>query len=230
MTTKQRPNFDVAVRLKPFCSTSYLEGRDGPNNTHKLEPANVFKARNLIKSVINGEYPQIYPISVPNQREEEYNAIELVGQTLQIIEDEFDSMSSREQAYHFNKIFDPTASNEYVFKEVVAPKLDIALEENSSLTIMAYGATRTGKTHTIFGKNCQSTSDKGICNCAIERLLNRIKSTKDTRKYDLKCSYYEIYNEQIIDLLAEFDRSLQVLDDFQKGNDSVIQGCLHYTL
>ena len=43
------------------------------------------------------------------------------------------------------------------------------------------------------------------------------KASNDENEYLIKCSYLEIYNEHIMDLLSEEKDNLQVREDINKG-------------
>lgn len=63
--------------------------------------------------------------------------------------------------------------------------------------IFAYGQTASGKTFTLSGNE----DEPGIIPRAMKDVFGFIKRTP-TREYLLRCSYREIYNENIHDLLA----------------------------
>jgi hypothetical protein len=77
-----------------------------------------------------------------------------------------------------------------------------------NLTILAYGVTGSGKTHTIFG----GVSDEGLA----VRCCRQIFQSEPTQ---VLFSYMEIYNENVRDLLSDSSRPLNVLED---GNKTVI--------
>lgn len=61
--------------------------------------------------------------------------------------------------------------------------------------IFAYGQTGSGKTYTMTGTDCEH----GL----IQRcMIQLIKVLSGFESFELKMSYFEIYNEQINDLLA----------------------------
>jgi hypothetical protein len=65
---------------------------------------------------------------------------------------------------------------------------------------MAYGQTSSGKSYTILGGGAKNSS--GI----LPRFAKDIFLLKQQRRMkvmDIKCSFFEIYNEQIYDLLGE---------------------------
>ena len=64
-------------------------------------------------------------------------------------------------------------------------------------TIIAYGQTASGKTHTMVG----SAVEKGILGNAVDDIYEYILGNNDTREITLWASYMEVYNEQVNDLL-----------------------------
>ncbi|KAI5981227.1 kinesin motor domain-containing protein [Pisolithus orientalis] len=69
--------------------------------------------------------------------------------------------------------------------------------EGYNAVIFAYGQTASGKTFTLSGNEDQP----GIIPRAMKDVFAHIRRTS-TREYLLRCSYLEIYNETIYDLLA----------------------------
>jgi hypothetical protein len=61
---------------------------------------------------------------------------------------------------------------------------------------MAYGATNSGKTHTIFGKNSAYTQTKGLAVMTFEKVFSILSN-----ECSLSFSFVQIYNENIYDLL-----------------------------
>src|SRR5690606_17223871 len=62
---------------------------------------------------------------------------------------------------------------------------------------------------------------KGIIPRSIAHILDHVKRNCYKTKYSLYCSYLEIYNEKIYDLLdtspIEHERKLEIREDKQKG-------------
>ena len=69
--------------------------------------------------------------------------------------------------------------------------------EGYNAVIFAYGQTASGKTFTLSGDE----AEPGIIPRAMKDVFAFIRRTS-TREYLLRCSYLEIYNESIHDLLA----------------------------
>ncbi|KAF5348512.1 hypothetical protein D9756_009565 [Leucocoprinus leucothites] len=72
-----------------------------------------------------------------------------------------------------------------------------AAMEGYNAVIFAYGQTASGKTYTLSGNE----EEPGIIPRAMRDVFGFIRQTP-TREYLLRCSYLEIYNENIHDLLA----------------------------
>ena len=68
-------------------------------------------------------------------------------------------------------------------------------------TIFAYGQTGCGKTHSMVGIP-NSDIEKGIIPRTFSHIINIIESAND-KKFLVRCSYIEIYNEEVHDLLAK---------------------------
>ena len=69
-------------------------------------------------------------------------------------------------------------------------------------TIFAYGQTGCGKTHTMIGLKGDK-SQKGIIPNAFDHIFGYFDdSNNNNKKFLIRCSYLEIYNEQIRDLLG----------------------------
>ncbi|CAH8451300.1 unnamed protein product [Schistosoma mattheei] len=84
-----------------------------------------------------------------------------------------------------------------IYNHIGKPAVD-SVKDGYNCSLFAYGMTGTGKTHTIFG----SEDDPGLIPRICEALLNHIKVNQNVhRKYELKISFVEIYNEKIHDLL-----------------------------
>jgi len=116
----------------------------------------------------------------------------------------------------FDKVLGPNKTQADIFEQTKINFLCDKVIDGYHATIFAYGQTGTGKTFTMDGykytmdnkKNKQiiDETDKnnyGITPRAIEYLFERIneETEKKSRKYTVYCSYLQIYNEKIYDLL-----------------------------
>ncbi|KAE8789277.1 Abhydrolase domain-containing protein 4 [Hordeum vulgare] len=90
----------------------------------------------------------------------------------------------------------------------------------------AYGQTRSGKTHTMLDEiselGVKPGSECGMAPRIFQFLIARIRAEEESRrdenlKYNCKCSFLEIYNEQITDLLDSSSTKLQLREDTRVG-------------
>ena len=69
-------------------------------------------------------------------------------------------------------------------------------------TIFAYGQTGCGKSHTMMGVPSDPNMRGIIPNC-FEHIFGCIDDNEEGKRFLVRCSYLEIYNEEIRDLLSK---------------------------
>ncbi|XP_044266431.1 kinesin-like protein KIN-7L isoform X2 [Tribolium madens] len=111
-------------------------------------------------------------------------------------------------AFSFDHIFGIDKTNSDIYDDIVRDFVDSSLNGLNS-TIFAYGQTSSGKTYTMLGDKRQS----GIMTLAIENIFNNIENTAD-RKFLIRVSYIEIYNEKIYDLLDPSNKDVKIREFF----------------
>nr|XP_027115822.1 kinesin-like protein KIN-12E isoform X3 [Coffea arabica] len=130
-----------------------------------------------------------------------------------------------ETRFTFDHIACETISQEKLFTIAGLPMVDNCMSGYNSC-MFAYGQTGSGKTHTMMGDIGQMAGklneDCGITPRIFEYLFTRISEEENNRrneglKYSCKCSFLEIYNEQITDLLEPSSTNLQLREDLKKG-------------
>jgi hypothetical protein len=147
------------------------------------------------------------------------------------------------KAYTYNHCFNSQVSNEEVYQQTSRKVVEASLQGYNG-TIIAYGQTGSGKTYTMMGSdgaeldkfydksfdNSESLKAKGIIILALEDLLKLIDSNKSKSCY-LSCSYLEIYNEQIYDLLGDKDRITDTLImQEEKGIGFYVRGLTEHVI
>ncbi|XP_025977570.1 kinesin-like protein KIF18A [Dromaius novaehollandiae] len=116
----------------------------------------------------------------------------------------------------FDAVFAESSSQLEVFEHTTKSVLDGFLN-GYNCTVLAYGATGAGKTHTMLG----SPQDPGVMYLTMMALYNCMDQIKEDKICNVAVSYLEVYNEQIRDLLVN-SGPLAVREDAQKG--VVVQG------
>ena len=95
--------------------------------------------------------------------------------------------------YSFDSAFADLDTNDQIYKEKIEPNVYDSLN-GSNFICYAYGQTGSGKTHTIFGDGL----DIGLIPLTARGLFQMIENYI---YYTLKISAYEIYNDEVYDLL-----------------------------
>ena len=115
-------------------------------------------------------------------------------------------------------IYDMNSTQSAVYENTAKPAVFSTLEGYNA-TILAYGQTGTGKTHTMEGFKYNSNDpQRGIVPRSMEEIFRFIE-TKSAPKstFMVRASYLQIYNEVISDLLKNDRNSLQIREDRKRG-------------
>jgi len=102
--------------------------------------------------------------------------------------------------FFFDLIANEKMSQSELFQQLGKP-ISLSALEGYNVCLFAYGQTGAGKTYTMQG-NLESLDDKGLQPRIFDQifmLINKMK--KDSAEFLVKCSYMEVYNEQIMDLV-----------------------------
>ncbi|BAT92144.1 hypothetical protein VIGAN_07081900 [Vigna angularis var. angularis] len=130
-----------------------------------------------------------------------------------------------ESRFTFDAVADENVSQENLFKVAGLPMVENCMGGYNSC-MFAYGQTGSGKTHTMLGDieggTRRHSVNSGMTPRIFEHLFSRIQKEKEARrdeklKFTCKCSFLEIYNEQILDLLEPSSNNLQIREDSKKG-------------
>jgi len=106
-------------------------------------------------------------------------------------------------SYAFDHAFGPTTSQDHVFDMLGVPLLDKVFG-GFNCTIFAYGQTGSGKTHTMMNHR-GTAAERGLIpriNAGIYSRISAHTQEHSTRRFLVCCSFLEIYNEVIYDLLV----------------------------
>ena len=121
-----------------------------------------------------------------------------------------------QKAFGFDAVFPMDSQQQTVYEEAAFQLVESVLEGYNG-TIFAYGQTGCGKTHTMMGVPTDE-SLKGVIPRAFDHIFGNIKSSSH-KNFLIRCSFIEIYNEEIHDLIGE---DVRVKLDLKESSDKGI--------
>lgn len=139
-------------------------------------------------------------------RERDCSSYWTVEQTNQIRQVNIDEKHLATHVY--DRVYDQVSSTDEVYNDTAAPIVEAAMLGFHG-TIFAYGQTSSGKTHTM-------TGDKdfpGIVQLAVEDIFNTIENSPE-REFLIRVSYLEIYQENVVDLLGNLAKHLDIKENY----------------
>jgi hypothetical protein len=127
--------------------------------------------------------------------------------------------------YAFDHTFDETSSQQSVYDATTKPFM-AKLVAGFNVTVFAYGATGSGKTHTMMGntrydESAAVTTEAGIIPNALQDVFQLIETEKQKNeigtKWSVGVTFIEVYNEQVYDLLQPMGKCLPLREDKVRG-------------
>ncbi|KAF5287491.1 hypothetical protein FQA39_LY04119 [Lamprigera yunnana] len=117
--------------------------------------------------------------------------------------------ASYQKKLQFNGVFGPKAKQSAVYK-VVAKPLIADILSGYNCTILTYGQIDTGKTYTMMGvvPDVSDEEECGLIPRIVAQLFEELHALK--QHYAVRCSYFELCNEEVRDLLARSDDPLRI--------------------
>lgn len=127
-----------------------------------------------------------------------------------------DDVANPKKDFEFDRVYGPHVGQAELFSDV-QPFVQSALD-GYNVSVFAYGQIQSGKTHTMVG----SSHDRGLYARSFEELFDLSNSdTTSISRFNFSVTVFEIYNEQIRDLLSE---SRNILPKIRMGSpDSFIE-------
>ncbi|CAD7942064.1 unnamed protein product [Amoebophrya sp. A120] len=125
---------------------------------------------------------------------------------------------SKEKRYVFDHAFSEKDDTEKVYQATTRGLIEGVLRGYNA-TVFAYGGTGAGKTHTMIGYQNEGAGrpSHGIMGLILQDLFGQVQQHPD-KKFDIRCSFLEVYNENIRDLLSpKKDECLDLREDPIKG-------------
>mmetsp|Transcript_21796 Transcript_21796/g.35012 ORF Transcript_21796/g.35012 Transcript_21796/m.35012 type:complete len:733 (+) Transcript_21796:210-2408(+) len=117
--------------------------------------------------------------------------------------------------FTFDKVFGENATQQMIY-DTTANAITKSVMDGYNGTIFAYGQTGTGKTHTMVGSAANNNNDNDTSVGIIPRAFKQIFDEMDT-DFLVRCSFIEIYNDCINDLLTQSKDSLELREHPEKG-------------
>jgi len=122
-----------------------------------------------------------------------------------------------EQKFALDKVFDPDCMQKDIFDHVAQRTIDDILSGFNG-TLFAYGQTGSGKTFTMMGPDISGDPAlNGIIPRSSLQIFDHIEGDDTGTEFVIKCSYMEIYNEQIHDLRVKGHDNLQIREHPTRG-------------
>ncbi|UXI18052.1 Tyrosine-protein kinase transmembrane receptor Ror2 [Sarcoptes scabiei] len=133
-----------------------------------------------------------------------------------------------DKAFTFDHVFDMISKQSDVYESCVKTLIEGCFD-GFNATVLAYGQTGSGKTYTM-GTGFDISypeHQRGIIPRAVEHLFNGIRSRqefarkegREVPEFTVTAQFIEIYNEELIDLLAEKrnKNNIRIHEDLKKG-------------
>ncbi|KAK9284337.1 hypothetical protein L1049_023508 [Liquidambar formosana] len=119
---------------------------------------------------------------------------------------------TKEKTYCFDHAFGPDCTNLDVYKRSISSTISGVIQ-GLNATVFAYGSTGSGKTYTMAG----TQDDPGLMVLSLHAIFDLIKRDNGSDDFEVTCSYLEVYNEVIYDLLERSSGHLELREDPEKG-------------
>jgi len=103
-----------------------------------------------------------------------------------------------------------------VYEITVKPIVDLVLDGYNG-TILAYGQTSSGKTHTMLGEDLDNLEERGVIPRMVKGFFDKNADQPEDIEFSIKVSFLEIYNEKIKDLLDPKKNNLKIHETKQGG-------------
>ena len=136
--------------------------------------------------------------------------VDTANNTVSVISDK-----NQSKTFPFDYVYPMETTQREVYDQVAFPIVD-SIFQGYNGTVFAYGQTGCGKTFTMMGI-VTDPNLKGIIPNAFSHIFGFIKTEGESKKFFLRCSFVEIYNEEVRDLLGKNNRKLDIREDPKKG-------------
>ena len=136
--------------------------------------------------------------------------VDTANNTVSVISDKNEA-----KTFPFDYVYPMETTQREVYDQVAFPIVD-SIFQGYNGTVFAYGQTGCGKTFTMMGI-VTDPNLKGIIPNAFSHIFGFIKTEGESKKFLVRCSFVEIYNEEIRDLLGDSTKKLDIKENPKKG-------------
>ncbi|CAL4943094.1 unnamed protein product [Urochloa decumbens] len=138
-----------------------------------------------------------------------------------------ESVAVGDRSFAVDGVLDDRASQADAFDLVGLPMIENALA-GFNTSLVCYGQSGTGKTYTMWGPlgamvdSGSDHADRGVVPRVFQDLFSRIQRVQESSpekqtSYQCRCSFLEVHNDQINDLLEKSQRDLQIRENAGNG-------------
>jgi centromeric protein E len=206
--TKLVTNVQVCARIRPLhCHSESTEGEKTVKSSSRQVNSKKKKSKVSSSSSQEDDTFVAWDISEDNSSASQSSKTEKVH--------------GRTHSYTLDRVFGTDATTDQIYHESVASLVKAAMEGYNS-TVLAYGQTSTGKTHTMTGQR----DDTGIVPLCVNDCFKYVRenASDEPREYLFRFSYLEIYKEHIRDLLSSTTSAPEPVRLFDKSDGLIIRG------
>ena len=217
--TKLKTNVQVCARIRPLNTQS--------SNSKECNSflASTTSTRRHLSFIPGGKYSsqrkKVTQSKSGSQSDSSFVCWDIKDCTTASQCDKIEKIQGRTHSYTLDKVFGTDSSTDQIYQDSVASLVKAAMEGYHS-TVIAYGQTSTGKTHTMTG----TKGDPGLIPLCIKDCFRYVQENKsaEPREYLFRLSYLEVYKEHIRDLLCSKNSAPEPVRLFDGPNGLVIRG------
>ena len=190
-------NIRVCIRMRPL-----LKHEDGAYWEIDQEENNIY----TINYFASQELDESLDLSNINKSTSDYSQNKLKKKIINSL--------YAPQKFNFDKIYSYNSVSQIIYKEICQDVVKSVIDGYNG-SIFMYGQTTSGKTFTMLG----SPNSPGILPCSLNDIFIFVKQLEENNNnmvINIYCSYIEIYNEKINDLLNN-SNNLKLIDDKKYG-------------
>ena len=157
------------------------------------------------------------PLNKKEMEEKRLSIIDVDIKAMQVSIKNPENLNETPKYFTYDAAYDENTQQRIFYDESCFGIIEGTLEGFNS-TIFAYGQTGCGKSFTMQGPSTTIENLKGVTPNSFSHIFQFVKASKDI-EFLIRCSYLELYNEEIKDLLsnAKPPPKCELKEDPQKG-------------